>query len=300
MGKLLPGGTWVRKVRFRFMWKESYRLGIDLIDTQHIELFRMVSQLLKAIDTHARKEDFKEVIEFLKNYVVFHFKEEEAYQEQIHYNDLQSHKKMHQDFTNTVLTYEKKLIATDYDYKVVKNLAGMLTAWLIYHVADADQKIKNVQPEVVNTDPQSCVDSFCASTVDMLEKMVGLNSSDMTESPLQNNFSDSEIFVEVGLTGDQKGSVVFGFSKELAFKLMEIMTFSEPEELDELVCSAMSEMANISSGNAATDLSNRGVLCDITPPVVSFEHQPFDKIGDGISIDTGIGKLQVLIKPESE
>ena len=31
------------------MWKDSYRLGVDRIDNQHIELFRMTEDLVNAV-----------------------------------------------------------------------------------------------------------------------------------------------------------------------------------------------------------------------------------------------------------
>ena len=35
------------------MWKDSYRLGVERIDRQHMELFRMTEELIHAIDSPA-------------------------------------------------------------------------------------------------------------------------------------------------------------------------------------------------------------------------------------------------------
>ena len=60
------------------MWKESYKIGIKTIDDQHQALFLMVADLLRAIEGGADAQAFAEGIKFLKDYVVVHFRDEEA------------------------------------------------------------------------------------------------------------------------------------------------------------------------------------------------------------------------------
>lgn len=129
-----------------FMWEESYKIGVKLIDKQHKELFRMVDELMKAVEQNASGIDLKLIIGFLKEYVVYHFNAEEDYQQSISYCDMERHKELHNRFAKTVLEYEKRLIASDYDIEVVRELGEMLTAWLISHIANIDQKIPENLP----------------------------------------------------------------------------------------------------------------------------------------------------------
>lgn len=276
------------------MWKEAYRVGIDSIDQQHIELFRQAEQLMGAINSHTDKEKFKEIIAFLKEYVVKHFHDEEEYQASIHYPDIESHKAAHRDFTNMVLEYEKKLTISGYSLSVVKELAGILTAWLIYHVADADQKIAGKAITSVSNDT-TYLSSFLSGAFDVLEKMAGLNSKSMEQSGIQGGTVSGDIFVKIGLVSGDNKDVIFGFSKELAFKLTEIMTSCAPDSADELVCSMLGELANIASGNAATSLSQSGIPCDITTPYVTLQPLPTDLVADRTTIHTGIGELEIVI-----
>ena len=48
------------------MWKESYRIGIDLIDRQHEELFRATDTLVRAIEANADKQTFPADYHFFK------------------------------------------------------------------------------------------------------------------------------------------------------------------------------------------------------------------------------------------
>ena len=278
------------------MWKESYRIGIDLIDRQHEELFRATDTLVRAIEANADKQTFRQTITFLKDYTVRHFHDEEAYQASIHYSGMEDHKKAHRKFTEIILDYERRLVESDFDIRIVKDLAGTLTAWLIYHVADADQRIAKGDTGAGLTLAQSFLNIFSDSALDVMEKMAGFSANDIEEQFVSNKRVQGDIFVEIGLIGDLKGRIIFGFSKELAFKLIEIMTFVEPAEIDELVCSALAELSNITCGNAATALTEHGKVCDIKTPVVTAE--PPCGLIDGMMLQTNAGELEIVVQME--
>ena len=278
------------------MWKESYRIGIDLIDRQHEELFRATDTLVRAIEANADKQTFRQTITFLKDYTVRHFHDEEAYQASIHYSGMEDHKKAHRKFTGIILDFERRLVASDFDIRIVKDLAGTLTAWLIYHVADADQRIAKGDTGAGLTLAQSFLNIFSDSALDVMEKMAGFSANDIEEQFVSNKRVQGDIFVEIGLIGDLKGRIIFGFSKELAFKLIEIMTFVEPAEIDELVCSALAELSNITCGNAATALTEHGKVCDIKTPVVTAE--PPCGLIDGMVLQTNVGGLEIVVQME--
>ena len=278
------------------MWKESYRIGIDLIDRQHEELFRATDTLVRAIEANADKQTFRQTITFLKDYTVRHFQDEEAYQASIHYSGMEDHKKAHRKFTGIILDYERRLVESDFDIRIVKDLAGTLTAWLIYHVADADQRIAKGDTGAGLTLAQSFLNIFSDSALDVMEKMAGFSANDIEEQFVSNKRVQGDIFVEIGLIGDLKGRIIFGFSKELAFKLIEIMTFVEPAEIDELVCSALAELSNITCGNAATALTEHGKVCDIKTPVVTAE--PPCGLIDGMMLQTNVGGLEIVVQME--
>ena len=121
------------------MWKESYRLGVPEIDEQHYALFQTADRLFRTIRGDyavCRREAYAEIIGFMKEYVVRHFADEEMYQASIGYAGLEAHRKEHRAFTKKVADYEKRFLAEDYSAESVKDFAGTLAAWLIYHVAD--------------------------------------------------------------------------------------------------------------------------------------------------------------------
>ncbi|UWV46887.1 hemerythrin family protein [Acetivibrio thermocellus] len=127
------------------MWKEKYKIGIDLIDQQHEELFRRVSEFTRIIRSEenwdARIDKVKETMAFMKDYVVDHFNEEEAYQAKINYPELEAHKKAHASFKEGIENYVKIFEEEGFNEDRIQEFGGKLMTWLIMHVAGMDQKI---------------------------------------------------------------------------------------------------------------------------------------------------------------
>lgn len=277
------------------MWKDSYRLGLERIDNQHIELFRMTEDLVNAVKDGAGVEAYQKALGFLKDYVIYHFRDEEAYQASIGYSGIAAHKAEHRQFTQTVLDYEKRLTENGFDEKTMKDLAGTVTAWLIYHVVDTDQKIVSGEKSASEeTQFNGYVDLFSNSALDVMETMAGLDRKSAHLHKEDSHQPQGDIYVTIQLVGDFKGEAVFGFSKELALNLLQTMTGMELTELDELVQSALCELTNISCGNTATALVKRGLQCDIKPPVVSTG-LPDNANGSDVHIDTASGWMDIGI-----
>ncbi len=127
------------------IWKEKYKIGVSLIDTQHEELFRRVTDFLEMLRS-SEKWDQKitkvnETLNFMKDYVVIHFRDEEAYQKSIGYPDAVNHHKIHQDMVDYVLSFAHEYEQQGYKEELVQQFAGKLLAWLINHVVATDQKV---------------------------------------------------------------------------------------------------------------------------------------------------------------
>lgn len=275
------------------MWKDSYRLGVDQIDHQHMELFRMTEDLVNAVKDGAGVEAYQKALGFLKDYVIYHFRDEEAYQASIHYSGIEAHREEHRQFTQTVLNYEKRLTENGFDEKTMKDLAGTVTAWLIYHVVDTDQKIVSGDKETGEENHfEGYVDLFSNSALDVMETMAGLPRDSVQLHGASQDQPQGDVFVTIQLVGDLQGDAVFGYSKELALHLLETMTGMELTEVDELVQSALCELTNISCGNAASALVKRGLQCDIKPPVISTDF-PGEGSPTGVRIDTDSGWLGI-------
>lgn len=110
-----------------------------------------------------------------------------------------------------------------------------------------------------------------------------------------------DIWIQVGMTGQLTGNVVFGLKEIVALKIVSVMMGGVPilKEMDEMGQSAISELGNMISGNASTILSNQGVNVDITPPrIVSPQDNPLFFSKKALSIPLmmdGIGELDIQV-----
>lgn len=131
------------------MWKEKYKIGVELIDEQHQELFRRVLDFIKTVQAEAPWESklsrVKETMEFMKKYVIIHFADEESYQREIGFPGYKKHKRIHDSFKDEVVKFDNKLENEGYAKETVQEFGGKLMAWLINHVAGEDQKIGDYQ-----------------------------------------------------------------------------------------------------------------------------------------------------------
>lgn len=127
------------------LWKEKYKIGVELIDEQHLELFKRVEGFLLVLrskdEWDNKVEKVKETLEFMKLYVVQHFQDEEQYQREVCYPDCAGHCKMHAQFTSEVSEFVRLFEEQGYQEPLAQKFAGKLLAWLINHVAASDQKI---------------------------------------------------------------------------------------------------------------------------------------------------------------
>ena len=127
------------------MWKDKYKIGVESIDQQHEELFRRVSDfnhtIRNEVNWEAKLDKVKETMLFMKDYVIVHFNDEEAYQEQIGYPQIEEHKDAHAKFKQGIDNYVKIFEEEGFTEEKIQEFGGKLMAWLIMHVGNMDQKI---------------------------------------------------------------------------------------------------------------------------------------------------------------
>ncbi|MBU3191476.1 hemerythrin family protein [Clostridium bowmanii] len=123
-----------------FEMKEKYYTGITFIDEEHKKLFEIAEkayQLLKSPYELDKYDNIVEVIEELRQYTVYHFKDEEKYMESINYKRLFTQKIDHANFIEKL--YEVNLIKVDENPdEAIMEILTFLNDWLINHILDKD------------------------------------------------------------------------------------------------------------------------------------------------------------------
>ncbi|MDI9441752.1 MAG: hemerythrin family protein [Firmicutes bacterium] len=127
------------------MWKEHYRIGSELVDTQHQELFKRVENFIKVVQAGGswedRLEEVKTTLDFMQTYVIIHFNDEEELQREIGYPYLEEHARIHADFREEIHQFAKAVEEEGFTEESMQELAAKVMTWLIMHVGREDQKI---------------------------------------------------------------------------------------------------------------------------------------------------------------
>lgn len=122
-------------------WSSKYSVGIDQIDQQHKQLFDTINNLHDAMKVGKGKEQVKETIAFLKNYVIEHFKTEENLMKQFGYLRYSSQKKEHDDFVNYIKDFETKY--NQGSLSLTLEVMNFLSNWMKQHILQEDFAYKN-------------------------------------------------------------------------------------------------------------------------------------------------------------
>jgi hemerythrin len=120
-------------------WTEDLAVGVSIIDRQHQELFNRINQLFSACSKGKGKEEIRETLKFLNDYVIFHFGEEEKIMTEHNYPDYPNHKAQHEFFTKSLEEIKEQFEAKGPTVDLVIRTNRFLTDWLINHIRKIDK-----------------------------------------------------------------------------------------------------------------------------------------------------------------
>jgi hemerythrin len=124
-------------------WKQSLATGIEEIDNQHKELFDRVNKLFDACNQHKGKEEVGEVVKFLEDYVISHFRDEEKIMEKYSYPEIKSHKELHKQFVKDFLTLKDSFQKEGPSTHFVILMNRKVVDWLVKHIGNIDRSLGN-------------------------------------------------------------------------------------------------------------------------------------------------------------
>ena len=126
---------------------DKYVFGIDFMDKNHIDMFRIMDELLLAI-IDGRFEDIKSLAEKLYNHTKdVHFKQEEETMKKTSYNkyfpdDYRSHIEWHNDFLDALKELKKNAEKERFD-ELMENLLLIFETYFEKYLKDTDARLAN-------------------------------------------------------------------------------------------------------------------------------------------------------------
>ena len=123
------------------VWTPDLSVGVKQIDDQHKMLFEKANELFEAGKEHRAKDYINTLIDFLDEYTRQHFKDEEAYMEEIRYPEIDAQKRAHASFINELAKLKSDYNKTGGNIIVILNANKMVINWLTNHIRIMDKKI---------------------------------------------------------------------------------------------------------------------------------------------------------------
>ena len=127
----------------QLVWKEDYNIGVDIIDQEHRRLFKIINKLFRFSDEKNKSQwACQEGIKFFKEHAAKHFSEEEEYMASVHYERLNVHRHIHNEFRERTLpALEDELEQTGYCADSIEHFLGVCAGWLVGHTQMEDRAI---------------------------------------------------------------------------------------------------------------------------------------------------------------
>ncbi|HBE81003.1 MAG TPA: hemerythrin [Firmicutes bacterium] len=119
-------------------WTEDLTVGVSKIDDQHKELYRRINQLLEACSQSKGREVIGETINFLGEYVVDHFGQEEAYMQKYNYPEYPKHKGYHTEFIKSFQDLKARFETDGPGTHIIIMTNRVVVNWLNNHIRNVD------------------------------------------------------------------------------------------------------------------------------------------------------------------
>lgn len=122
-------------------WTDDLHVGNQTIDDQHKELFAIAADLVEAVADGQGEAMLKDIFTRLKEYTQFHFKEEEAYMDQIGYPKRDAHAAQHAILIIRVGTLKKMI--DNGEAISPEGVGHFLQDWIALHIMQDDIDIES-------------------------------------------------------------------------------------------------------------------------------------------------------------
>jgi len=120
---------------------KDMEVGVSEIDAQHRELINRLNALTSMGHEAVSKEETQKTLDFVGEYIVKHFTDEEKLQMQNEYPEYESHKKLHQHYIDEFKKLNEEFKANGHSLKFTMDLNNSLIHWIVKHIKSADVEL---------------------------------------------------------------------------------------------------------------------------------------------------------------
>ena len=119
-------------------WDDSLSVGIELIDEQHKVWIERLNSLSAAVEAHQEVQHVSKTLDFMVDYVEFHFATEEKHIAAQKYPALEQHKAKHVEFRNALTELVRDFEEDGATHKLGDSINNVQIIWLKSHIRKVD------------------------------------------------------------------------------------------------------------------------------------------------------------------
>lgn len=120
-------------------WTSDLSVGYETIDDQHKQLFKAANALAEAMWDGKGKEEVKKTIDFLGEYAIFHFKDEEDVMLKHAYPGYPAQKQAHEKFLKDITDLQTKFEAAEVSSALAIEVLTNACDWFRGHIRQMDK-----------------------------------------------------------------------------------------------------------------------------------------------------------------
>lgn len=125
----------------KFGWDDSLSVGVKLIDEQHKVWIERLNSLSEAIEARRESHNVSKTLNFMMDYVEFHFAAEEDLMAVQHYPGIAHHKKEHQKFRDILMDLlVLEIEEEDATTTIASSIYNFQISWLKEHIQQTDKQ----------------------------------------------------------------------------------------------------------------------------------------------------------------
>ncbi|AOY76231.1 bacteriohemerythrin [Clostridium formicaceticum] len=124
-------------------WTETLATGILTVDEQHKKIFEKTGEIL-SLNATSDTKTIHETFDFLSNYVIEHFRDEESAMVKMNYEDFESHSQQHTYFLTEFFKLATEIKQEKIEEETLDNLKILVVEWLANHISQSDKKFAEV------------------------------------------------------------------------------------------------------------------------------------------------------------
>ncbi|MDD3205190.1 MAG: copper homeostasis protein CutC [Lachnospiraceae bacterium] len=136
---------------FNFDWRKDMNTNIEVVDYQHKQLFfigREIEQLIRTECIGITDSQLLKIVCELRDYVAYHFYEEESLMQQAGYPGLEAHRRQHREATDWVKSIDFRVLKKK-PQQGLNEMKNVMQKWVFQHMITEDIKMADAIRDIL-------------------------------------------------------------------------------------------------------------------------------------------------------